>query len=134
MNEKKENDFGMGVAEKHPNGQPEEHYPDEQNVVTPTSEIQEETDSVTLVSSREIEDFRSRWHAIQMSFVDEPHTAVDEANNLTGEVFERITDQFTKEQNRLKEQWLDSDDHSTEDLRIGLQRYRAFFDQLLDVL
>jgi hypothetical protein len=38
---------------------------------------------------------------------------------------------FGSERNALEAQWQRGDDVQTEDLRVALQRYRAFFDRLL---
>ena len=39
---------------------------------------------------------------------------------------------MTKERRQSLESQLDSDEVSTEDLRVGLQRYRSFFERLLE--
>jgi hypothetical protein len=38
---------------------------------------------------------------------------------------------FADERQRLEQHWSAGSEPSTEDLRIALQRYRAFFDRLL---
>lgn len=81
-----------------------------------------------------LRDFRARWDQVQTSFVDEPRHAVEQANTLVATVIQRITDQFSEERNRLEKQWERGESASvasTEDLRQGFQRYRAFFDRLL---
>jgi hypothetical protein len=81
-----------------------------------------------------LRDFRARWDQVQTSFVDEPRRAVEQANALVATVIQRITDQFSEERNRLEKQWESGEGESvasTEDLRQGFQRYRAFFDRLL---
>ena len=40
---------------------------------------------------------------------------------------------FNEARSSLEEQWSRGDDVSTEDLRITLQRYRSFFERLLEV-
>jgi hypothetical protein len=71
-----------------------------------------------------------RWQRIQAEFVDDPRKAVGEAHELVGETVQRIVDAFTKERNELESQWSKGNDVSTEDLRVCLQHYRAFFSRL----
>jgi hypothetical protein len=63
--------------------------------------------------------------------VDDPRRAVDEANELVGELMQRIVQRFGEERAALEGQWSRGDDVSTEDLRVCLQSYRAFFSRLL---
>ena len=46
---------------------------------------------------------------------------------------ERIARSFEDERARLEEIWESGEDITTEDLRVTLQRYRAFFDRLLTI-
>ena len=77
--------------------------------------------------------FRSRWEAIQTGFVDEPRTAVEQADALVAEVIKRLAEVFANERTTLEQQWGRGDNVSTEDLRIALKRYRSFFERLLSV-
>lgn len=86
-----------------------------------------------LFQSQEADGFRSRWEAIQTGFVDEPRTAVQEADALVAQVVGRLAEVFSDERSALEKQWDRGDNISTEDLRIALKRYRAFFDRLLSV-
>jgi hypothetical protein len=79
----------------------------------------------------ESEHFRMRWNDIQGKFVDEPGTAVVQADALISEVVEKITRVYIDEHNALKSQWRDDSNISTEDLRQTLQRYRSFFNRLV---
>jgi hypothetical protein len=79
----------------------------------------------------EFESFRSRWRDVQTSFVDEPQTAVELADNLVANVITRITEQFAAEREDLEKQWDRGENVNTEDLRQAFKRYRAFFDRLL---
>jgi hypothetical protein len=79
----------------------------------------------------ELHNFRAQWDRVQASFVDEPRQAVQQADSLVANVVKRIAEQFAEERSRLEQQWDRGDDVSTEDLRQGLRRYRAFFDRLL---
>jgi hypothetical protein len=77
--------------------------------------------------------FRARWEKIQVGFVDEPRRAVEQADNLVAETMQRLAETFAKERGNLEHQWDHGSDVSTEDLRLALQRYRAFFGRLLQV-
>jgi len=72
-----------------------------------------------------------RWRQVQAAFVDDPRKAVTEAHELVGELTQRIVDAFARERAELERQWSSGDNVSTEDLRVCLQRYRAFFSRLL---
>lgn len=86
-----------------------------------------------LFDTRATEDFRMRWSEIQTGFVDDPRTAVEEANRLVGDVTDRLTDMFVQNRNELERQWAAGEEASTEDLRQSLQRYRSFFERLLNL-
>jgi len=72
-----------------------------------------------------------RWRHIQSEFVDDPRKSVAEAHKLVGDVVQQIVDAFAAERSSLEQQWSKGDSVSTEDLRVCLQRYRAFFTRLL---
>jgi hypothetical protein len=86
-----------------------------------------------LFAENELRDFRARWDQVQTSFVDEPRHAVEQADTLVATVVKRIAEQFAEERSKLEKQWDRGDNVSTEDLRQGFKRYRAFFDRLLSV-
>jgi hypothetical protein len=85
----------------------------------------------TLLNREESEHFRTRWNEIQGKFVDEPRSAVQQADVLVSEVIEQITHMFATEHGTLEAQWNQGNDVSTEDLRKALQRYRSFFNRLV---
>jgi hypothetical protein len=76
---------------------------------------------------------RSRWDQIQGAFVDEPRRAVQQADQLVDDAIQRLSQSFTEQRSNLEGQWDRGDDVSTEELRIALQKYRAFFQKLLTV-
>jgi hypothetical protein len=84
-----------------------------------------------LFAGDEAEGYRSRWSEIQAAFVDEPRKAVEDADGLVAELMQKLAETFSDERSKLEQQWDRDGDVSTEDLRIGLQRYRSFFDRLL---
>jgi hypothetical protein len=79
----------------------------------------------------ELQSFRSRWDKVQTSFVDEPRSAVEQADSLVANVVKRIAEQFASEREQLEKQCDRGENVNTEDLRQALKRYRAFFDRLL---
>jgi hypothetical protein len=94
---------------------------------------QPEEDSAPLFEQAALENFRSRWGAIQTGFVDNPGGAVKEADELVAAVMKRVAEVFADERANLEQAWAKGDDVSTEDLRVALRRYRSFFDRLLSV-
>ena len=87
--------------------------------------------SMALLEREESEHFRTRWNEIQGKFVDEPRSAVQQADGLVTEVIEKITQMFVNEHGSLESQWNQGNDVTTEDLRQALQHYRAFFNRLV---
>jgi hypothetical protein len=88
---------------------------------------------VSLFQADEGRGFETRWQAIQTGFVDEPRSAVEQADALVAEMMKRLSDVFTEERGRLEGQWARGHEVSTEDLRLLLKRYRSFFERLLSV-
>jgi hypothetical protein len=91
------------------------------------------TDSTPLFPNNELEELRNRWSGVQTAFVDEPRSAVEQADSLVASAMKRLAEVFAEERSRLEQQWDRGDNVSTEDLRIALQRYRSFFQRLLSV-
>ena len=89
--------------------------------------------ATALFPESESKHFHKRWTDIQTAFVDEPRRAVERADELVAEVIKRLADSFAQERSKLEGQWGRGDNVSTEDLRVALQRYRAFFDRLLNI-
>jgi hypothetical protein len=80
-----------------------------------------------------VQDLQSNWDRIQAEFVDEPRTAVQQADELVTRAIKNLADNFATSRNRLEEQWNRGNDVSTEDLRLALKQYRTFFHRLLAV-
>jgi hypothetical protein len=91
------------------------------------------SEPMPLFSGSEMGDFRSQWSKIQTGFVDEPRRTVEDADKLVAAVMQRLAEGFANERSGLEKQWDRGDDVSTEDLRVALQRYRSFFDRLLNL-
>jgi len=101
---------------------------------TRTQPADQTTDGAApLFPTGEVDTFRSRWQEVQIGFVDEPRSAVEQADGLVAEMMQRLAQVFSEERARLEEQWSRGNDIDTEDLRVALQRYRSFFDRLLSV-
>jgi hypothetical protein len=92
-----------------------------------------EIEGAPLFSSEETQSLHSRWDAIQVSFVDEPRQAVQQADNLVANAMKRLAEVFAEERSRLDQQWDRGGDVSTEDLRLALRRYRSFFGRILSI-
>jgi hypothetical protein len=86
-----------------------------------------------LFAQNDAQDFRQRWEKIQIGFVDEPRTAVQQADELVASVIKLLAEVFATERQKLESAWDNKDNVSTEDLRVALRRYRSFFDRLLSV-
>ncbi|HKE21256.1 MAG TPA: hypothetical protein VKB88_02640 [Bryobacteraceae bacterium] len=106
---------GMGVREERSGRRPE-------SVDEPTA---------ALLPGDFTQDLQRRWDQVQTGFVDEPRTAVQQADELVGLAIDRLSQSFTAQRKTLEEQWGKGGDVSTEDLRQALRRYRAFFQRLL---
>ena len=76
--------------------------------------------------------YAARWNEVKGMFVDEPRQAVQQADVLVGELLADLERLFTEQRQDI-ERGLDTDDTSTEDLRMALHRYRSFFDRLLSL-
>ena len=91
----------------------------------------EETDGhAPLLNPDEANHLRSRWQQIQGGFVDEPRTAVQQADELVASTIQRLAEVFAEERSRLENGWSRGEDVSTEDLRQALRRYRSFFERM----
>jgi hypothetical protein len=93
-----------------------------------------ETDAQpALFSQDESKELYAKWDAVQVGFVDEPRQAVERADSLVAGAMKRLAEVFAEERARLEGQWDRGDNVSTEELRLALRRYRAFFGRLLSV-
>jgi hypothetical protein len=80
--------------------------------------------SPPLITPSEADRFRDRWSSIKGAFPDDPHAAVRQARQLLEEFNELVNERLAVDKG-------DGEEPSTEELRIALRRYRAFFDRLL---
>ena len=75
--------------------------------------------------------YRTRWADVQSGFVDDPRRAVAKGDELVAEVMQSLAESFAHERERLDNELSHTGEASTETLRVGLRRYRSFFDRLL---
>ncbi len=106
-----------------------ERRPEPEQLPEPEAEPESHDQPAPLLDGGE--EFQTRWEEIQVRFVDEPRGAVEDADALVANVMQRLAEGFAQERERLEAQWGRGEDISTEDLRVALQRYRAFFQRLL---
>jgi hypothetical protein len=84
-----------------------------------------------LLETDELHSILARWKDIQAEFVDEPKSAVHDADALVADLMQRLARMFASEREQLESRWASGNDVSTEDLRHSLRRYRSFFERLL---
>ena len=78
-------------------------------------------------------DFRTHWDAVQIGFVDDPKQAVRKADELVAQVMKSLAETFANERAKLEGQVDQTEQASTENLRVALRRYRSFFQRLLSL-
>ena len=105
----------------------------ERNVTANSSRNDNPDERTALFSPEETNSLRGQWDSIQVGFVDEPRQAVERADQLVAGAMKRLAEGFAAERSRLEGQWDRGDSVSTEELRLALRRYRAFFGRLLSV-
>lgn len=75
--------------------------------------------------------YRDRWTFLQAGFIDDPRGALERAIELVGEMTTGVADTLDREQSALESHWKANGDASTETLRMSLQQYRDYVEQLL---
>jgi hypothetical protein len=73
----------------------------------------------------------TRWHEIQVMFVDDPRSAVETAAGLVDDSSQVLVAFVKEQQDSLRAAWR-GEDAGTEEFRVALQRYRAFGTRLAD--
>jgi hypothetical protein len=92
-----------------------------------------EAEAAQLLDPQDRDAMTQRWRDIQANFVDQPRQAMQDADALVAGLMQQLAQMFSQERAQLEGQWSRGDEVSTEDLRVSLQRYRAFFERLLSV-
>ncbi|MER6678758.1 hypothetical protein [Streptomyces sp. NPDC000983] len=90
-----------------------------------------EDETPQLLTPKDEEGFRARWHEVQNKFVDDPREAVHTADSLVADVMQQLATTFADHKQELEAQWNRGEQANTEDLRQALRHYRAFFNRLL---
>lgn len=91
----------------------------------------EPTGGEPLFGGDELAAMRAQWVSVQAEFVDNPKDCVEKADSLVSELIKNLTTGFADARSRLEEQSGQGETVSTEDLRVALRHYRAFFERLL---
>jgi len=90
-------------------------------------------ETAQLFTGEEVDRFRTEWRGLQSDFVDSPQDAVQHADQLVAQVIQSLTTTFADQKRSLEGQWGEGEQVETEELRVALRQYRAFFDKLLTV-
>ncbi len=98
-----------------------------------TAKASAPADATPLFPEDQLRDLQSKWNNIQTGFVDEPRTAVQDADALVASTMQQLAEAFSRERSKLEQQWGRGDSVSTEDLRVSFQRYRSFFRRMLSL-
>jgi hypothetical protein len=121
-----------GVTD-HEDGEPEASSPEPERYADNrlTDEAAAAEPGTTSLDAKALTSLRSRWREIQGQFVDEPRSAVHDADALVADLMQRLARMLAAERDQLESRWAGRTDVSTDDLRQGLQCYRSFFERLL---
>ena len=77
-----------------------------------------------------VDGYRDRWQQIQLRFIDHPRNAAQQAQALTVDVCEGLSDALTRHRAEL-DRWQGAQLEDTEELRMTVRRYRDLLDRLL---
>lgn len=83
-----------------------------------------------LLTAEAESDLRSRWNAIQVSFVEDPRTSVEDADALIQEIATALIASLQERRSELAAAWQDGAP-DTEQLRLALRQYRSFMGVVL---
>lgn len=121
------------IEEGHPKLVQSDRHQDSVSIASSEKAVPSNAEATPLFPGNELQDLRTNWDRIQTGFVDEPRTAVEQADSLVASTMKRLAEVFAGERSKLEQQWDRGDNVSTEDLRLALQRYRSFFHRLLAI-
>ncbi len=94
----------------------------------------EPAQSGTVIESGAADGFHARWRDVQFGFVDDPRTAVRQADELADEVVRAFTEALGARRRALEDRWRSQGDAppgDTERLRLIVRAYRELVDRLL---
>ena len=105
----------------------------EQTIPTIRDDVdaRERGSDVALLPEGRLGEFRSQWERIQIGFVDRPRESVKAAHDLVDRLSEELVQSFDRQRETLEGGWCEGTD-DTEELRRSFQRYRSFFNRLLE--
>lgn len=90
-----------------------------------------EVGSQPLFGAADRERLRGAWRQLQGSFVDNPHEAVTQADDLVMATVQQLAATLAERKQSLEKLWSREENGDTEDLRLALRSYRDFFEQLV---
>lgn len=99
----------------------------------PSDSTTQDEGAAPLFTGEEVDRFRTEWRGLQSDFVDSPRDAVQHADQLVAQVMQSLATTFADHKKSLEGQWSKGEQVETEELRVALRQYRAFFDKLLTV-
>ena len=100
----------------------------------PDAMQQQQQQLAPLFDQQLADEMRGRWTAIQSGFVDDPHRAVQQADELVAQVLQDLARSFARHRSEIEaEATAGQQAPSTENLRVALRRYRSFFERLLSL-
>lgn len=99
----------------------------------PSDSATHDDGAAPLFTGEEVDRFRTEWRGLQSDFVDSPRDAVQHADQLVAQVMQSLATTFADHKKSLEGQWSKGEQVETEELRVALHQYRAFFDKLLTV-
>ena len=117
---------GHGNGTPHGNGMPRD------TVAQATVAQDTVADDDALFGRDAVDGLRARWIELQAAFVDEPRSAVQQADQLVAEVMQTMTSALSASKQQLEGQWQREGAADTEDLRQAMRQYRSFFNKLLN--
>lgn len=79
----------------------------------------------------ELDELHSRWTTIQIQFVEDPCSAVEQGEAMVAETVERVKQMLSDRQQSVSQQWLNHDEITTEELRVTLLNYRSLLNSML---
>jgi len=94
------------------------------------SVVPQQENRAHLFEDQDTERLRGQWLEVQARFVDEPRTAVRDADSLLSSMLDELKSHIDEQKRTLDGEW-DRDTKDTEELRVAMQRYRSLFDQIL---
>ncbi|MFX0575785.1 hypothetical protein [Nocardia nepalensis] len=96
-----------------------------------TAAGQREIGDQPLFGDADVERLRAAWRQLQSGFVDNPHEAVTQADDLVAATVQQLSSTLAERKQSLERLWSREEDGETEDLRLTLRSYHAFFDRLV---